>query len=73
MFQNAWYPFPRSFSLHSDLVGSFSRVFPGKLPVNSDLSVLQFLEEDHCTNMPNFSLEGIMESKNAKHLINLSH
>jgi hypothetical protein len=53
--------------------GGLASVFPGTATVESDFSLSNWEKDDYCASLTDFSLEGILHSKQYFELLDVAH
>jgi len=62
-FKECWAPLFKRFTKLHNFVGGFATVFPGTSSVESDFSQLKWSKDANSSSLTDFSLEGILHSK----------
>ena len=71
-FTEAWKSFVDRVPLLCQFAGGLASVFPGTSTVEADFSVIGWEKDEYRTALTDFSLEGILHSKQYEHLKRLS-
>jgi hypothetical protein len=73
-FVEAWAPFDdNQFALLKRFFGGLASVFPGTATVESDFSLINWEKDDYRASLTDFSLEGILHSKQYFELLGIAH
>jgi hypothetical protein len=71
-FSEAWAPFDKKFAPLKQFFGGLATVFPGTATVESDFSLINWEKDDYCSSLTDFSLEGILHSKQYFELLGIA-
>jgi hypothetical protein len=72
-FEEAWQPLGIRFAKLRQFCGGLATVFPGTATVESDFSVLKWEYDEFRSTLSELSLEGIMQCKQFKKVVELQH
>ncbi|KAI2494769.1 hypothetical protein MHU86_19764 [Fragilaria crotonensis] len=71
-FAEAWAPFDKQFAPLKQFFGGLATVFPGTATVESDFSLINWEKGDYRSSLTDFSLEGILHSKQYFELLGIA-
>lgn len=68
-FKEAWMPLGSEYHLLREFCGGLASVFPNTATVESDISILRWEKDDHRKALTDFSLEGVLQCKGERILV----
>ncbi len=71
-FSEAWAPFDKQFAPLKQFFGGLATVFPGTATVESNFSLINWEKDDYRSSLTDFSLEGILHSKQYFELLGIA-